>query len=490
MMGGRLWLTGALMAAGVTLAPSPVAVAAGICAASSEAPRSTFAIIIGANVGPKSEKLVELNYADDDAVRFYRFIKIMRPDAVAFLLARPDPAIWQRFPEATSWRTQGRIRTPTMQDLRDALADLANRAAADVAAGRGVDFYFVFAGHGGVLDDGRGGLYLEDGVFSRKDLHEQVIRAFPRVDKHLILDACHAERAASSRGANERLERLRDLEDIRHQPNAGLLAASNPTGRVKEWERYRGGIFSHEVLAGLLGGADVDGDDCVTYRELVGFLRAANDGIHVDAAKLAVMSSPPYGDKDFVIADWRGTKQPRFTVPPAATGHVWIEDQQLERWFETNRPSGQPVKVVLPSSPPHYLRSAAPLVLSAPPAPLDGGTPSGPRAATCFTVTGVDNAASVAPCDGDKYRDDEKEPGVGNILETGLFQTPFGPSVLAGLGPPPWLAYDGSGPGGEEPRRSRVWLWIGIGAAAVTAGVLGVYLSQSSITCPGGADCR
>ena len=39
------------------------------------------------------------------------------------------------------------------------------------------------------------------------------------------------------------------------------------------------GVFSHEVRSALLGGADVDGDDRVTYRELASFVAVANEAV-------------------------------------------------------------------------------------------------------------------------------------------------------------------------------------------------------------------
>jgi uncharacterized caspase-like protein len=50
-----------------------------------------------------------------------------------------------------------------------------------------------------------------------------------------------------------------------------MASASNT--QAHEWDDYQTGVFTHELLSGLRGGADVNGDGRVEYSEMAAFWR-------------------------------------------------------------------------------------------------------------------------------------------------------------------------------------------------------------------------
>ena len=68
-------------------------------------------------------------------------------------------------------------------------------------------FFFFYAGHGRVSDDGQGLITLQDGMFSRDDLYREVIAASPAHLNHIIIDACNSYFMVNSRGSRAKSTR-------------------------------------------------------------------------------------------------------------------------------------------------------------------------------------------------------------------------------------------------------------------------------------------
>src|SRR5205814_2304320 len=79
---------------------------------------------------------------------------------------------------------------PTRARVLARVETLFRAAAAAKARGREVDFYFVFAGHGGFTEAGDGALFFPDGALTRHDLYESILARSPADFNHLVIDAC------------------------------------------------------------------------------------------------------------------------------------------------------------------------------------------------------------------------------------------------------------------------------------------------------------
>lgn len=183
----------------------------------------------------------------------------------------------------------GAIPADHIQVLTDEQATLAQvRAALHTwlvkSTGPEDVVYFVFAGHS-VLDD------HDDGYFVTHDADPQNLHAtalsFREVDECLstrlraalvvmVADACHTGRlgwstyspAAPSRAAEP-------LARIGQGDRSFLkLLASRPSERSYEDEKWNGGhgVFTHVLLEGLSGQADVDGDRVIRASEAIDYV--------------------------------------------------------------------------------------------------------------------------------------------------------------------------------------------------------------------------
>src|SRR4029453_685441 len=111
---------------------------------------------------------------------------------------------------------------------------------------------------------------------------------------HLLVDACHAEAVVRPRDAQAEVVKVSQGELVDYLagttlarfPHVGAIIASSANTQAHEWDAYRGGVFTHEVLSGLRGAADVNGDRLVEYSELAAFLSAANGAVMDARARL------------------------------------------------------------------------------------------------------------------------------------------------------------------------------------------------------------
>ena len=88
------------------------------------------------------------------------------------------------------------------------------------------------------------------------------------------------------------------------------MLAHSADQQTHEWERWQGGIFTHELVSGLRGAADLNGDGAIEYSELGAFISAANSGVSDPHARLEVAVRPPRGDERApLIAHDRVTEQ-------------------------------------------------------------------------------------------------------------------------------------------------------------------------------------
>lgn len=303
--------------------------------------RTARHVLIVANNRDPAGELPVLRYADDDGARFAELFEAA--GARVELLATLDADSQKLFPDLV-----GRSRPPTRDRLRAALEGMFADIRQDRSDGYVTELYFVYTGHGKV-EDGTGRLLLLDGTLSRQDLFSEIVAASPADHNHLIIDACHAYYLVMARGAwrddrgstqaSDALAAYLDTPDLlaRH-PTTGVILSTAGTAEVHEWERYRAGIFSHELRSGLLGPADVDGDGRVRYGELEAFLAAANAGVENPRARVQVFVQPPAQDLRHPLVELRGGAFTHFLqIPRDTAGHIQVEDARGLAYADWNK---------------------------------------------------------------------------------------------------------------------------------------------------------
>lgn len=354
LLGGLAWLgPESLVAAapvdepeaGTTGAPEPTPTR------TTSGPRR-FALVIGSNHTLDSSQAA-LRFADDDAARVAELLTETGVDTeLVTLLDRDSQAL---FPELVA-----RAHRPDVAGLEAAYASLLRRMEAAKAEGEPVELLIYYSGHGDVGPDGQGYLTLDGGKLTRKKLFGGLLSRSPADHNHVIIDACRSEQFVLSRGKDwqpdradvdlsRTVEKYLDKSHLGAFPNTGVVLAHSADQQTHEWDRYRGGIFTHELLSGLRGGADLNGDARIEYSELGAFVSAANHGVDDPRARLEVVVRPPKDDERLPLLDHGHLADQRLLLfGPGDRYHYTIEDGRGVRLADLHRSGEQPGYLRLP----------------------------------------------------------------------------------------------------------------------------------------------
>ena len=278
----------------------------------------------------------DLNYADDDGLKWKELFAALQVDTT--LLTSLDG------PTRLFWPDE-RPSAPTRANLEAALS----RLAATMRETPGPDtLTLVFAGHGDIAG-GEGFLELEDGRLTATDL-ERLLASLPAARIHLVIDACNAYFMLHPRKPGARtVTRAVDGGLLERHPHIGALLSTSAEALSWEWSEIQSGLFSHALRSGLRGGADLDRDGRITYRELEGFLTIAHIALP-DGFKPRLFVRAPKAQADLAIAAVPATAR---TLTLDTARHVALSDSRGVRLFEGHFEAGAPLPLVLPAGPIH-----------------------------------------------------------------------------------------------------------------------------------------
>lgn len=232
-------MIGAIRAAGlVSVALTAFISSATVNAATGDGPE-VIAVVVGANIGAYDDE--PLRYAESDARRFRDLLleigQVRAARALLVIGGGPDQIV-------------------------QALTEARGRAAELAGTGRRVTLLFYYSGHG---DDEA--LHLPAGTLSLEVLRRAIARV-PADLRVSILDACRT--GGHSRGVTRGPPFA--LTATPDEPRGTVeLRASSPGEAAQESDELAGAVFTHFLISGLRGGADVDGDGRVTLAELYSF---------------------------------------------------------------------------------------------------------------------------------------------------------------------------------------------------------------------------
>jgi hypothetical protein len=433
---------------------------------SSRADVRTYVLAIGNNQPLAGGSDEPLAYADDDAADFYSLTRDIATDAR--LLTVLDSPSQRRFPALS-----GTARPPTRTELRTAVAELRTRFEADRAAGHEPVLLFFFSGHG-VSEAGQPpALALIDGPLTQAMLYDEILAALPARFVHLFVDACHAEAIVRPRDANAKtvdltaddVRRLAARTTLDRFPHVGAIVAASSTAQAHEWDRYERGVFTHEIISGLRGGADVDRNGRIEYSELSAFLAAANREVQDPRARLDVIVRPPTLDRRATLFDLsRAPGTGRLVGGAAKIGAFVVEDMRGNRLTDVNAEPGHDVSIVLPADQTLFIRARrGEAVLR---------VPAGGRVALESLVFGEPSSRARGALD--------------ESLRRGLFASPYGPLYYRGfvdahsdelvpVPEPPADPLRMTIPPPARPSRTAGWIVTSAGVGAgLAAGVFGV----------------
>jgi hypothetical protein len=321
----------------------------------------SYGIAIGNNAPPVANAgaAAPLHYADDDAVRYFQLFRRL---GSAYLLTSLDADTQRRYPEASAL-----AEPPTLRAFLARTSELAERMRADRLRGDDPVLYIAFSGHGGELN-GEAFLAFLDGALTRKMLYEQVLTQLQGTYVHLIVDACNADAVVGARGEPKERGAPRDIDahieevspaelrtfaekrTLARFPFVGALVSSTAGEQAHEWSRLESGVFSHEVLSGLWGAADINGDGKVEYSEVQAFVSAANRQLRDPRALPKIVAWSPSYNRSAPLVNLRALKD----VTPlrgsfSALGRFYIELENGERYIDAHLGDAAERELLLPS---------------------------------------------------------------------------------------------------------------------------------------------
>ena len=306
-----------------------------------------FAIVIGNNRGEQPN--TNLRYADDDALATHRLL--VEAGATSRLLVSLDEDSRRL---AGSLKPDGPARADVLKRAVESLAGEMRKAA---ARGATTEFLFFYSGHGDV-DGGEGYLVLEDRRLTRSMLFELLSRS-PAAQNHVVIDACKSYFVVFDRGPGGRRETYAGAIAAAipaRLANTGFVLSTSSDRDSHEWERYQGGILSHELRSALRGAADADVDARISYAELGAFLTRSNEAVENPRFRPDFLLRAPGGDLRRALLDWSRQRAP-LSFGAKAWGHFYVETARGDRLLDAHPSAGQPLRLWVPDERPLFVRS-------------------------------------------------------------------------------------------------------------------------------------
>ena len=282
---------------------------------------ATYAIVVGSNVGGPGQ--TDLRYAEDDA----RKVAAVLAELGGYTAEQIDVVVH-----------------PTPDELRDRLAKLEARVTADVGAGRQARVFFYYSGHARAqaIDLGSSELPLAE-------LRERLFKV-PATLTVVVLDACQSGAFSRIKGAAPAADFSYSSRERLDAAGIAVLASSSGSELSQESEQLHGSYFTHNLLVGLRGAGDTDGDGQVTIDEAYRY--AYNQTL------LATAETAVGGQHVTFEADLKGHGEvplsfPRaataaLVLPPALQGKTLVEDRRAHAVVaEIYKAKGAPVRIAV-----------------------------------------------------------------------------------------------------------------------------------------------
>lgn len=308
------------MKAALAILLSVLVVAADASAARAAVPLRRFLLVIGANAGGGNRP--NLQYAISDAERFARVMVELGgvPQANEVVLRQP--------------------KIKDLIDALDALSVRVNDARRGKEPGR-IEVVVYYSGH---ADEQ--GLLLGGDRYSYRSLRDR-LDAIPADVRIAVLDACASGAFTRLKGGKARPAFL--VDESADMRGHAFLTSSAETESAQESDRIRASYFTHYLISGFRGAADLSGDGKVTLNEAYQFAFNETLGRTVDTR--AGAQHPSYdinlsGSGDVVMTDVRQTTA-TLVLGEELDGRFFIRDAAQVLIVELYKPFGRKVELGL-----------------------------------------------------------------------------------------------------------------------------------------------
>jgi hypothetical protein len=277
-----------------------------------------FLLVAGANNGGSDR--VKLRYAESDANSFASVMSQMGGVDKSNVL---------------------RVFDPNAKAMQNGFAELEKRLQGREAGVRR-EVIVYYSGH---ADEK--GLRLGGDVYSWAELRKNVNNINADV-KVAILDACGSGAITRTKGGVSRPAFLQDASS--EMKGYAFLTSSNENEASQESDRIKGSFFTHSLVGGLRGAADMTGNGKVTLSEAYQY---AFDETLRNTQNTSAGSQHPNRDMnlagtgDIVMTDLRETSAV-LTLDSNLEGRLFIRDEQGNLFAELNKIRGRQIELGMP----------------------------------------------------------------------------------------------------------------------------------------------
>jgi len=278
-----------------------------------------FLLVAGANNGGTDR--VKLRYAESDANSFANVLSQMGGIDKDNILRVPDPSV---------------------KTMQSSFAEIEKRLQSKKSDTR-KEVLVYYSGH---ADDK--GLRLSNEIYSWVDFRKSVNNLNADV-KIAVLDACGSGTITRTKGGVSKPAFMQDASS--EMTGYAFLTSSNENEASQESDRIRGSFFTHALVSGLRGAADMDGDSKVTLNEAYQF--AFNETLQSTQSTSGGTQHPSrdmnlVGTGDVVMTDLREMSA-GLVLEKNMEGRFFIRDNKGNLVAELYKISGKSLELGLPA---------------------------------------------------------------------------------------------------------------------------------------------
>jgi hypothetical protein len=237
------------------------------------------------------------------------------------------------------------LNQPSLIELEDALEDLRHRVdgPSEEEADARTEVVVYFSGHANET-----GLLLREETFSYRALRNwmDLVEADVRI---AVLDACASGAITRLKGSRRRKVFLVDASS--EMRGHAFLTSSSADEVAQESDRIRASFFTHYLVSGLRGAADMSGEGKVTLNEAYQF--AFHETLGRTTKTQAGPQHPSYdinlsGTGDVVMTDVRGMSS-TLVLSEELSGRFFVRDKKEQLVVELFKLRGRSVELGLES---------------------------------------------------------------------------------------------------------------------------------------------
>jgi len=277
-----------------------------------------FAIVVGANNGGPDR--IMLKYAVSDAVSLTKVLEDMGGVA-------PDDSILLEDPDRNTFFSQ-------MKKLNQKI----NKARAEY---RRVEVIFYYSGHSDEEN-----ILIGKEKISYKEFRDAVNRMEADI-RIAILDSCASGAFTRIKGGKKRSPFL--LDTAYDMKGFAFMTSSSSDEASQESDRLKGSFFTHYLISGMRGAADMTRDGRITLNEAYQY--AFSETLSQTQKTMSGPQHPNYniqmtGTGDVVMTDIRKSSSV-LVIGKNISGRIFIHNQENVLVVEINKPFGRNIEIGL-----------------------------------------------------------------------------------------------------------------------------------------------